>query len=101
MYIIIIIITTIIIIIIIIIIITIREWMNKIRTEYIRKTIDKEDIDSQRRMCGERDETVAHVLGNCKMSTQRQYKKKWRQEEIYIIERYKQMINGIITTLNQ
>ena len=30
-----------------------------IRTEYISRTIDKEDINSKCRMCGEWDETVA------------------------------------------
>ena len=52
-----------------------------IRTKYIRKVIDKEDIDSKCRLCGERDETVAHILAECKMLAQCQYKN-WRHDKV-------------------
>ena len=52
-----------------------------IRTKYIRKVIDKEDIDPKCRMCGERDETVAHILAGCKMLAQCQYKN-WRHDKV-------------------
>ena len=52
-----------------------------IRTKYIRKSIGKEEIDSKCTMCGERDETVAHVLAECKMLTQRQYNN-WRHSKV-------------------
>ena len=32
------------------------------KNENIRKVIDKDEIDSGLKMCGERDETVAHVV---------------------------------------
>ena len=52
-----------------------------IRTKYIKKVIDKEDIDPKCRMCGERDETVAHILAECKMLAQCQYKN-WRHDNV-------------------
>ena len=38
-----------------------------IRTRKIRKVIDKENIDGKYRLCGDREETVAHILSECKM----------------------------------
>ena len=52
-----------------------------IRMKYIRKFIDKEVIDSNCRMYGERDEAVAHILAECKMLAQFQCKN-WRQDKV-------------------
>ena len=52
-----------------------------LRTKYIRKVIDKEDVAATCRLCGERDETVAHVVSECKMLAQKQYKN-WRHDKI-------------------
>ena len=37
-----------------------------LRTRNIRKVIDKEKISGMCRMCGEREETVAHIASECK-----------------------------------
>ena len=52
-----------------------------IRMKYIRKFIDKEVIDSKCRMYGDRDETVAHILAECKMLVRCQYKN-WKHEKV-------------------
>ena len=46
-----------------------------IRTNWIRHNIDKEDISPSCRLCGERDETVSHVVSECKELAQNDYKK--------------------------
>ena len=45
-----------------------------IRTNWIRHNIDKEDI-SPCRLCGERDETISHIVSECKELAQNDYKK--------------------------
>ena len=52
-----------------------------IRTRSIRHYIDKESISPLCRLCGERDETVAHLVSECKTLCQTQYKK-WRHDTI-------------------
>ncbi|XP_065061308.1 uncharacterized protein LOC135688397 [Rhopilema esculentum] len=53
-----------------------------IRSRSIRHCIDKEKIISSLcRLCGERDETIAHFLSECKILCQTQYKK-WRHYKI-------------------
>ena len=52
-----------------------------LRTRYIRKVIDKEDISAMCRLCGERDETIAHIVSECKMLAQKQYKQ-WRHDKV-------------------
>ena len=52
-----------------------------IRTRSIRHCIDKENISPFCRLCGERDETVAHLVTECKTLCQTQYKK-WRHDKI-------------------
>ena len=77
-----------------------------IRTKYIRKVIDKDYIDPNCRMCGERDETVAHILAECKMLAQCQYKN-WRHDKVVQALNlkfvrsmsYQQVRNGMITAL--
>ena len=38
-----------------------------IRTRVIRHTIDKENVSPLCRMCGERNETVAHLVSECRV----------------------------------
>ena len=45
------------------------------RTRSIRHRIDKESVSPLCRLCGEREETVAHVVSECKVLAQNQYKK--------------------------
>ena len=52
-----------------------------LRTKYIRKVIDKEDVAATCRLCGERHETVAHIISECKMLAQKQHKN-WRHNKI-------------------
>ena len=46
-----------------------------IRTNWIRHNIDKEDISPSCRLCGERDQTVSHIVSECKELAQNDYKK--------------------------
>ena len=46
-----------------------------IRTRSIRHRIDNENISPLCRLCGERDETVAHLVSECKILCQTQFKK--------------------------
>eukprot|EP00795_Rhopilema_esculentum_P013890 gene13890-biopygen3805 len=46
-----------------------------IRTNWIRHNIDKEDISPSCRLCGGRDETISHILSECKELAQNDYKK--------------------------
>ena len=41
------------------------------------KNIDKKDIQDKCRLCGEREETIAHVVSECKQLAQNEYKKCW------------------------
>ena len=52
-----------------------------IRTRMIRHTVDKENVSPLCRMCGERNETVAHLVSECTMLAQKQYKE-WRHDAI-------------------
>ena len=52
-----------------------------IRTHMIRHTEDKENVSSLSRMCGERNETVAHLISDCTTLVQKQYKD-WRHDAI-------------------
>ena len=54
-----------------------------LRTRYIRKVIDKENIEAECRLSGEKDETVANVVTECKMLTQNHYKN-WRHDKVAI-----------------
>ena len=47
---------------------------NAIRTNYIKAIIDKTQQNSKCRLCGDRDETVNHVLCECSKLAQREYK---------------------------
>ena len=46
-----------------------------LRRKWIRRNIDKEKISAKCRLCSENDETIAHVLSECKQLAQNEYKK--------------------------
>ena len=52
-----------------------------IRTRMVRHTIDKEKVSPLCRMCGERNETVAHLVSECTKLAEKQYKG-WRHDAI-------------------
>ena len=52
-----------------------------IRSRSIKHHIDKENISPLCRMCGEREESIAHLGSECKNLTQKQYKH-WRHDPI-------------------
>ena len=58
---------------------------NTIRTNYIKVKIDKTQRNSECRLCGDRDETVNHVLCECSKLAQREYKTRhgWVGKEIH------------------
>ena len=37
-----------------------------LRTNYIRNMIDKQDVSPMCRLCGEREESVSHIVTECK-----------------------------------
>ena len=43
-----------------------------LRTNAMKNKIDKMNISPLCKLCGERDETVAHIVAECKMLAQRQ-----------------------------
>ncbi len=52
-----------------------------LRTNSIKCRVDKQDVSPACRMCGEREETVAHVVAECKMLAQKYYKE-WRHDKV-------------------
>ena len=52
-----------------------------LRTNAIRKYIDKQDVSPVCRMCGERDETISHILTECSKLAQKHYKS-WRHDKV-------------------
>ena len=55
-----------------------------LRTRNVRKVIDKENINGMSRMCGEREETVAYIVCECKRLAQNEYKN-WRHDKVVAI----------------
>ena len=47
-----------------------------LRTNWIKKHIDKQNISEKCRMCGERDESVSHIVAECSKLAQTDYKAK-------------------------
>ena len=45
-----------------------------IRTNHIKARVDKTQQNSKCRLCGERDETINHIISECSQLTQREYK---------------------------
>ena len=47
---------------------------NAVRTNYIKTKIDKTRQNSRRRLCGDRDEMINHIIGECSELTRKEYK---------------------------
>ena len=47
---------------------------NAIRTNHIKTRIDKTQQNSKYRLCGDRDETINHIISECSKLTQKEYK---------------------------
>ena len=47
---------------------------NAIRTNHIKARIDKTQQNSKCRLCGDRDETINHIISECSKLTQKEYK---------------------------
>ena len=69
-----------------------------IRTNWIRHNIDKEDISPSCRLCGERDETVSHMVSECKELAQNDYKKARHDKVAAILHWQMCQIYGFPTT---
>ena len=52
-----------------------------LRTNVIKSRIDKQDVSPMCRMCGKREETIAHVVAECEKLAQNQYKN-WRHDRV-------------------
>ena len=49
---------------------------NAIRTNHINTRIDKTQQNSKYRLCGDRDETINHIISECSKLAQKEYKKR-------------------------
>ena len=47
---------------------------NAIRTNHIKTRIDKTQQNSKYRLCGDKDETINHIISECSKLAQREYK---------------------------
>ena len=47
---------------------------NAIRTNHIKARIDKTQQNSKCRLCGDRDETINHIISECSQLAQKEYK---------------------------
>ena len=47
---------------------------NTIRTNHIKARIDKTQQNSNCRLCGDRDETINHIISKCRKLAQKEYK---------------------------
>ena len=45
-----------------------------IRTNHVKARIDKTQQNSKYRLCGDRDETINHIISECSKLTQKEYK---------------------------
>ena len=50
---------------------------NAVRTNHIKARIDKTQQNSKCRLCGDRNETVNHIISECSKLTQREYKARY------------------------
>ena len=55
-----------------------------LQTNAIRNKIDKQDMIPLCKMCEERDETISHVVAECKKLAQPQYKV-WRHDRLAVV----------------
>ena len=58
---------------------------NAIRTNHIKARIDKTQQNSKCRLCGDRDETINHIISECSKLAQKEYKARydWVSKEIH------------------
>ena len=47
-----------------------------LRMNWTRKNIDGQKVSRKRRMCGERDESITHLIAECKKLAQKEYKQR-------------------------
>ena len=47
---------------------------NAIRTNYVKAKLGKTQQNSKCRLCGDRDETIKHIIGKCSKLSQKEYK---------------------------
>ena len=47
-----------------------------LRTNWIRNSIDGQEVSEKCRMCGERDESITHLIAECKKMAQKGYKQR-------------------------
>ena len=47
---------------------------NDVRTNHIKARIDKTQQNSKCRLCGDRDETINHIISGCKKLARKEYK---------------------------
>ena len=47
---------------------------NAIKTNHIKARIDKTQQNGRCRLCGDRDETINHIISECSKLTQKEYK---------------------------
>ena len=52
----------------------IAEQDNAVRTNHIKARIDKTQQNSKCRLCGDRDETINHIISECSKLAQKEYK---------------------------
>ena len=52
-----------------------------LRTNSIKRIIDKQNVSAKCRMCGVGDETVSHIVSECKKLSQKQYRC-WRHDKV-------------------
>ena len=50
---------------------------NAIRTNHIKARIDKTQQNSKCRLCGDRDETINHIISECSKLAQKEYKTRY------------------------
>ena len=54
-----------------------------LRTNWIRKNIDDQEVSEKCRMCWERDQSITHLIAECKMLAQKEYKDMTILQEMY------------------
>ena len=52
-----------------------------LRTNSIKCRVDKQRVSPSCQMCGEREESVAHITAECKMLAEKYYKN-WRHDKV-------------------
>ena len=55
-----------------------------LRTNAIKSRIDKQDISPMSRLCGEREETISHIVAECTKLAQKQYRH-WRHDRVALV----------------